>query len=348
MNRLSVVAVVLLLILSSVSVSAKTLDIYFIDVEGGAATLIVTPLGESILVDSGFPGDRDAGRIARVARDEAHLTQIDHYITTHWHRDHVGGIAKLVELIPVKRFYDHGLPAAPAPDILPDLIEAYKKTTHGQTRTLNAGEEIKLRNARPIPLMRLRVLAANGVVEGEPTGSPQIRTCSPDQKPMPEDKTDNANSIGFLLSFGRFRFFDGGDLTWNVENKLVCPRNLVGAVDVYQVDHHGADTSNNPSLVSALSPGVAIINNGARKAGEVKTFATLRATPGIEGIYQLHRNVLTSANDNAPFTYIANDEENCRGEFIKLSVDEFAKTFTVNIDAKQVNRKYRVGRVGRS
>lgn len=347
MNRLSVVAVVLLLILSSVSVSAKTLDIYFIDVEGGAATLIVTPLGESILVDSGFPGDRDAGRIARVARDVAHLTAIDHYITTHWHRDHVGGIAKLVELIPVKRFYDHGLPAAPAPDIVPDLVEAYKKTTQGQTKTLNAGEEIKLLNARPIPLVRLRVLAANGVVEGEPPRSPQIRTCNPDQKPMPEDKTDNANSIGFLLSFGRFRFFDGGDLTWNVENKLVCPRDLVGAVEVYQVDHHGADTSNNPSLVRALSPRVAIINNGARKAGEVKTFATLRAIPGIQDIYQLHRNVLTTANDNAPFTCIANDEENCRGEFIKLSVDELAKTFTVSIDSKQVSRKYLVGRVGR-
>ena len=160
---------------------------------------------------------------------------------------------------------------------------------------------------------------------------------------MPEDKTDNANSIGFLLTFGRFRFFDGGDLTWNVENKLVCPRNLVRAVDVYQVDHHGADTSNNPSLVRALSPRVAIINNGARKAGEVKTFATLRATPGIEGIYQLHRNMLTTANDNAPVTYIANEEENCRGEFIKLSVDEFAKTFKVTIDAKQIKRSYRVG-----
>jgi beta-lactamase superfamily II metal-dependent hydrolase len=337
------VAFALILIFSSVSVSAKTLDIYFIDVEGGAATLIVTPLGESILVDSGFPGDRDAGRIARVARDVAHLTAIDHYITTHWHRDHVGGIAKLVELIPVKRYYDHGLPTAPATDILPDLIEAYKKTTQGQTKKLSAGNEIRLRNARPMPLVRLRVLAAGGVVEGESPGSPQVRTCNADEQPMPEDKTDNANSIGFVLSFGRFRFFDGGDLTWNVENKLVCPRNLVRAVDVYQVDHHGADTSNNPSLVRALSPTVAIINNGARKAGEVKTFATLRATRGIEGIYQLHRNVLTTANDNAPFTYIANDDENCRGEFIKLSVDEIAKTFTVSIDPKQIKRSYRVG-----
>lgn len=342
MRRVSA-GLVLILILSSVSVSARGLEIYFIDVEGGAATLIVTPLGESILVDSGFPGDRDAGRIAHVARDIARLKEIDHYITTHWHRDHVGGIAKLVELIPVKRYYDHGLPSAPATDILPELIEAYKKTTQTQSKTLNAGEEIKLRNARRMPFLRLRVLAANGVVEGEPPGSPQIRTCNPDQKPMPEDKTDNANSIGFVLSYGRFRFFDGGDLTWNVENKLVCPRDLVGAVDVYQVDHHGSDTSNNPSLVRALSPRVAIINNGARKAGEVKTFATLRGTPGIEGIYQLHRNVLTSANDNAPFTYIANDEENCRGEFIKLSVDELAKTFTVSIDSKQIKHSYRVG-----
>jgi beta-lactamase superfamily II metal-dependent hydrolase len=332
-----------MLILCSASVSAKSLEIYFIDVEGGAATLIVTPLGESILVDSGFAGDRDAGRIARVARETAHLSQIDHYITTHWHRDHVGGIPRLVELIPVKRFYDHGLPTSPQVDILPDLMEAYKKTVQAKNVTLTAGDEIKLRNARSTPPVRLRVVAANGVVEGEPPGSPQIRTCSADQKSVPEDKTDNANSIGFVLTYGRFRFFDGGDLTWNVENKLVCPRDLVGEVDVYQVDHHGADTSNNPSLISALSPRVAIINNGARKAGEVKTFATLRATRGIEGIYQLHRNLLTTPNDNAPWTYIANDLENCQGEFIKLSVDQTTKTFTVSIDAKQIKHSYRVG-----
>jgi competence protein ComEC len=337
------VASVLILILSSISVSAKSLEIYFIDVEGGAATLIVTPLGESILVDSGYPGDRDAGRIARVSRDAAHLTQIDHYITTHWHRDHVGGIARLVELIPVKRFYDHGLPTSPQVDILPDLIDAYKKTVQGKNVTLNPGDEIKLRNARSTTLVRLRVVAANGVVEGEPPGFPQIRTCNPAQKSVPEDKTDNANSIGFVLSYGSFRFFDGGDLTWNVENKLVCPRNVVGGVDVYQVDHHGADTSNNPSLIRALSPRVAIINNGARKAGEVKTFATLRTTPGIEAIYQLHRNVLTTANDNAPSSYIANEQENCQGEFIKLSVDQATKTFSVSIDAKQIKHTYRVG-----
>ena len=336
----------IVLILSSVSVSAKALDIYFIDVEGGAATLIVTPLGESILIDSGFPGERDAGRIARVARDVAKLTQIDHYITTHWHRDHVGGIPQLVQLIPVKRYYDHGIQATLAQDILPELIDPYKKTTDGKNETLKAGEEIKLRNDRSVPRLRLEIVAGSGVVKGEPAGSPQIRVCNPDQKPAAEDETDNANSLGFVLSFGGFRFFDGGDLTWNVENKLVCPRAVVGMVDVYQVDHHGSDRSNNPTLINNLQPRVAIIDNGPRKGGEVNTFATLKASPGIEAIYQLHRNLATTANDNTMSGYIANEEENCKGDYIRLSVDEAARSYTVSIDAKQISRKYRVGRVG--
>ena len=153
-----------ILILSAVSVSGKTLDIYFIDVEGGAATLIVTPHGESILIDSGFPGERDAGRIARVARDVAKLKQIDHYITTHWHRDHVGGIPQLVQLIPVKRYYDHGIQVTLAQDVLPELIDPYKKTTDGKNEILKAGDEIKLRNAASAPRLRLEIVAASGVV----------------------------------------------------------------------------------------------------------------------------------------------------------------------------------------
>lgn len=279
-----------------------------------------------------------------MARDVAHLNEIDHYITTHWHRDHVGGIARLSELIPVRHYYDHGLPSAPAVDIPPELIEAYKKTTQGRNETLRAGDEIKLRNAGAIRRLRLEVLAASGVVKGELPGAPQIRICNPDLKVKPEDKTDNANSIAFVLSYGGFRFFDGGDLTWNVENKLVCPRDVAGAVDVYQVDHHGSDASNNPALVNSLKPLVAIINNGARKAGDPGTFATLKALPGIESIYQLHRNVLTTENDNTPAAYIANEKENCQGDFIKLSVDQAARTFTVSIAAKQISRSYRMRR----
>lgn len=320
----------------------KTLDIYFIDVEGGAATLIVTPLGESLLVDSGFPGERDPARIAHVARDIAGLTQIDHCIITHWHRDHVGGISQLSKLIPVKHFYDHGLPATIAADVQPEMLEAYRQTVQGQSVTLKPGDLIGIRpSPKYLPPLQILVLAASGIVLGEQPGTPQIKPCGPNFQPQPEDKTDNANSLGLLLNFGRFKFFDGGDLSWNIEDRLVCPKNLIGSVDVYQVDHHGVDSSNNPSLVRALKPRVAIIDSGPRKGAEVKTFATLKSVREIEAIYQLHRNVRTAEKDNAPADFTANDEEDCKGEFIKLSVDANGKSYSVEIPSKKLTRSYR-------
>jgi hypothetical protein len=248
----------------------------------------------------------------------------------------------LAQLIPLLHYYDHGIPATLSSDIAPELIEKYRQTTQGKSLPLKSGDEIKLRASGSSPLLRLQVLVANAAVVGEQPGAPQIRPCGPDFQPAAEDKTDNANSIGFLLSFGRFHFFDGGDLTWNVENKLVCPKNLVGAVDVYQVDHHGNDSSNNPALIKALKPRVAIINNGPQKGGEARTFATLKSAPEIEAIYQIHRNVRTTAKDNAPPDYVANDEEACKGEFIKLSVGSNGMTYSVSIPGKKISREYRV------
>jgi competence protein ComEC len=335
--------IVFLLCSAALQAAPRTLDIYFIDVEGGAATLIVTPLGESLLIDSGFPGERDSGRIAHVARDVAGLTQIDHYITTHWHRDHVGGIPDLSKLIPVKHFYDHGLPATLTPDILPENIAAYRQTVQGQSVVLKPGDLLKVRAAmKSLPPLQIRVMAANGIVLGEHPGAPQIKPCGPKFDPRPEDKTDNANSIGFLLTFGAFKFFDGGDLSWNVEDKLVCPKNLVGLVDVWQVDHHGTDPSSNPELVRALKPRVAIIDNGPRKGADARPFSTLKSVPEIEAIYQLHRNVRTTEKDNAPPEFVANDDEACKGEFIKVAVASDGKSYTVSIPAKNISRKYGV------
>jgi hypothetical protein len=324
-----------------IQASPKTLDIYFIDVEGGAATLIVTPSGESLLIDSGYPGERDAGRIAHVALTVAGLKQIDHYLTTHWHLDHVGGIPRLSQLIPVKHYYDHGLPAMLTPDIPPAPIEAYKLTVQGKSVTLKPGDHIEMESSKNLAPLKILVLAANGIVLGEQPGAPQIKVCGPNFQPKPEDKTDNANSVGILLSFGRFKFFDGGDLTWNVESRLACPKNLAGAVDVYQSDHHGLDLSNNPALIEALKPRVAIINNGPRKGGEVRSFATLKSVKEIQAIYQVHRNVRTTEKDNAPNDLVANDDEACQGEFIKLSVDSSGKSYSVSIPSKQISRSYR-------
>src|SRR5947209_18652656 len=93
----------------SAAETKRGLDVYFVDTEGGAATLIVTPAGESVLIDCGNPGKRDAERINKTAR-EAGLTAIDKLLITHWHLDHYGGVAHLSELIPIRKFYDRGIP----------------------------------------------------------------------------------------------------------------------------------------------------------------------------------------------------------------------------------------------
>ena len=342
-KRLLGIVCALLFFFSAESISAapKALDIYFIDVEGGAATLIVTPTGESLLIDTGFPGDRDAGRIAHAALEIAGLKQIDHCVITHWHRDHVGGVPTLAKLIPIKHYYDHGLPQTIASDMQAELIEAYRQTTQGNSVMLKPGDEIELPGSPKYLPPLVRVLAAGGVVLGEKSSTPQMRPCGENFEPKPEDTTDNVNSVGILLTFGRFKFFDGGDLTWNIENRLACPKNVVGIVDVYQVDHHGLDLSNNPAFIRALNPRVAIINDGPRKGGEARTFATLKSLNEIEAIYQLHRNVRTTDKDNTMSGYIANESELCQGNLIKISVDPTGKSYTVSIPARQLTRSYR-------
>jgi competence protein ComEC len=334
-----------LLTSSLLSISAhavpRALDIYFIDVEGGASTLIVTPAGESILVDSGFAEERDAQRILRVAKEVAGLSQIDHYITTHWHRDHVGGIGLLAKLIPVKNFYDHGIPTTAAPDINVQLIDTYKSVSDGKSFALNAGDELKLLPGRNSPPLRFRILASNAAVVGEQAGAPQIKPCGEGFQPI-EDKTDNANSLAMILTFGGFRFFNGGDLTYNVENKLICPKDLIGPVDLFQVNHHGVANSNNPAMVRALKPRVAVIDNGPRKGADKKTYATLKSVREIEAIYQLHRNLTTTWNDNTAATFIANDDEKCQGEFIKVSVSPNARSYRVEIPSKKISNSYEV------
>jgi hypothetical protein len=341
-NLLLSVSLVIVTALPAVA-APKTLDIYFIDVEGGAATLIVTPVGESMLIDSGFAEDRDAQRILHVAKDVAGLRQIDHYITTHWHRDHVGGVTLLAKIFPIVNYYDHGLPVTPGSDVPGSAAGCIQVCERWE---VDCAESRVMRSSFSVIRVRrvfaFRILAANALVVGEEAGSPQIKQCGDDFKPIEEDKTDNANSLGMILTYGPFRFFNGGDLTWNVENKLVCPKDLVGPVDLFQVNHHGVANSNNPALVRALKPRVAVIDNGPRKGADPKTFATLKSVRDIEAIYQLHKNMVSTWNDNTASTFIANDDEKCQGEFIKVAVNPNGRSYRVEIPSKKISTNYSV------
>ncbi len=321
----------------------RALDIYFVDVMGGAATVLVTGAGESILVDSGWPGfaDRDPKRIVHVIKELAGCDHLDHLVTTHWHRDHFGGVAGLARLIKIDHFWDRGLPEdrdstldfPDGPGDRDPLGVAYRKASAGKRKALRPGETL------PVSGLKAVVLASGGKVIDRPVagpsrdGSDSNRSNSLcDQAPPDQsaDPSDNARSLVLLFTLGRFQFFDAGDLTWNVERKLVCPIDLVGKVDLYQVTHHGMDISNNPVLVRTLAPTVAIMNNGPHKGGGAATVRLLKSIPSIQAAYQLHRNADTKATENTEPELIANKSET-GGEFIHVRVDADGSKFSVQI-----------------
>jgi hypothetical protein len=307
------------------------LDIYWVDVEGGAATLLVTPAGEAVLIDSGNPGRRDADRIFQLAVKVAGLRRIDHLITTHYHGDHFGGAATLARILVIGHVHDNGLFEG-----LRERPDAEYLSFPAEERSvLQPGDELALRQPAggQGPPLSLRCLAARQKFLEPPADAAGNAGCA-DVPLKPVDNSDNANSIVLLLQFGPFRFFDAGDLTWNLERELVCPVNRVGRVDVYQVTHHGLDSSNNPLLIRSLEPVVAVMNNGATKGCEPYTFAALKECPSLQAIYQLHRNLREDSLNNTSEEYIANLQEACDANYVKLSVDPSGKTYTVSIPAR--------------
>ena len=317
----------------------KTLEIYWIDVEGGAATLIVTPAGESVLIDAGNPGGRDARRIHLAATRTAGLDRIDHLIVTHFHRDHFGGVAEIARLMPIGTLHERDLATAPESERGQPELEAYRAAATQRRSIVKAGERLLLRQAPGAPFLSIMVLGADGAFAAA-MGGDNARLCGTGTLKDP-DLTDNRNSIVALLTFGPFRFFDGGDLTWNAEADLVCPLNRVGGpVDVFQTDHHGLDNSNNPVLLRTLAPAVAVVNNGPRKGNEPGSFAALQAVSSHPAVYQMHRNVGAPASNTAR-ERIANEEgEDCAAHFIRLSVEPTGGTYSMWVPATGHHRTY--------
>jgi competence protein ComEC len=284
-----------------------TLDIYVVDVEGGEATLFVSPSGESLLVDTGWPGfdGRDADRISAAARD-AGIEQIDHLVVTHFHGDHMGGAAQLAARLPIRHFIDHGAPVDPG-QVASAEFQAYADVRSRATHTIaSPGDAI------PVAGLDVRIIAAGGaVLEAALAGTGQPnRYCDGFVPQGPEitsragDAEDSA-SVSLFIGYGEFRTVIMGDLNWNKEYGLMCPNNKLGRVDLYFVSHHGSETSGSGALVYALQPRAAVMNNGPRKGGAVQTFEILSDAPSLEDLWQNHYSV-AAGDDNRPEPYIAN------------------------------------------
>jgi len=281
----------------------KTFDVYVIDVEGGNATLFVSPTGESLLMDTGNvpPGaKRDAGRIMDAIKD-AKLTQIDHLIITHWHGDHFGGLAELAPQIPIKEFIDHGPNVQPGQAADDFLKDTYPKLIANAKHTVaKPGDKIRMGGGVDVTV----VTSAGEVIKSPLPGGGPNPYCS-EYKPG-DNNAEDPMSVGIFVNYGKFRTAHLGDITKNKEFELMCPTNRLGAVDVLLGLHHGQASSNSPVLIYALHPRVAIMNDGTRKGGEPETMQTVHSSPGLEDLWQMHFSLLSGQEYTQPGMFIAN------------------------------------------
>jgi len=306
--------------------AAKRLDLYFIDVEGGQATLVAGPSGQALLIDTGYTGfgGRDTLRIAAAAKD-AGVKKIDTLLITHFHDDHVGGVANLLDRFPVSVFLDHG-PSVETHSYPAAYAEAFAR---GQHKVVAAGDTIPVKG-----LDVTVVTAAGNVINGFGEPNPNCEGLA--ERRTPEEQGENAQSVGVVITFGKFRFADFGDLTWNTELALLCPENKAGKIDLYLTTHHGGES---PKAIWGMAPRVAIMNNGPSKGADPLGWKNVKASPGLEDLWQLHFALAGGKETNVPDTFIANVDPNDHGYHLKVSALEDG-SFTVTNPRNKYSKTY--------
>jgi competence protein ComEC len=297
--------------------AAKSLEIFFIDVEGGQATLFVTPAGQSLLIDTGWAGNayRDANRILAAAK-HAKIKKIDYVLITHFHADHVGGVPQLAAKIPIGTFIDHG-PNGESSRESNRLYADYQKAIAGANHLMpKPGDHL------PIKGLDAVVVSADGNIIGQPLpGAGQPNSSCAGVEPKATDPSENARSLGVVMTLGKLRLVDLGDLTWDKELELVCPNNKIGKADIFVVSHHGLDQSNSPALVHGIQPRVAIMDNSSSKGGSPSAWDVIKSSPSLEDLWQLHFADAGGKEHNAIDPFIANVTEADTGYFLHVTAN---------------------------
>jgi beta-lactamase superfamily II metal-dependent hydrolase len=316
--------------------ASSDLTVYFIDVEGGQATLFVTPFGDSVLIDTGWGGfnSRDADRIVKTA-NEAGVKQIDYLLITHFHSDHVGGVPQLAAKMPIKNFIDHGDTVEHDPTGQKFFDDYLKEAAKGHRIIVKAGDKL------PIKGLDWTIVTAAGKAIDKPLpGAGKPNPDCANFKTRDNNNDENGQSTGSFIQFGNFKTIDLGDLLWNREEALMCPATKVPNVDVYIVSHHGMDMSGSPALVHGLHPKVAIMDNGARKGGTAEAWDTAHSVPGIQDIWQLHFAVAGGPAHNSPEKAIANMDENPDSAFSLKMVAHKDGHFEITNARNSYTKKY--------
>ncbi|MGA2724997.1 MAG: MBL fold metallo-hydrolase [Bryobacteraceae bacterium] len=341
--RIIRIAAVVLLMVSALS-AAKTLDMYVIDVEGGKSLLLISPSGQTMLIDTG--GGREANRIVEDFKALG-VKKLDYLVVSHYDGDHVGGVPTVAAGVPVETFVDHGANVQlDNPGYLKNVDAYLALAAKAKRLSVKAGDRIPIKGFDALVVMAAGK-AITEPLKGAGQPNPECDTTPRKVWGLDErgildnhDTNENSQAITLLVTYGKFRMLDPADLTWNKDRELFCPVNRVGTVDLFMTANHGMDNANSPIMVHALRPRVVIADNGSRKGATAATFQTVESSPGLEDYWQAHYVIAGGEKANVKPDYIANIEGSPDGKWIKVSAQADG-TFTVTNSRNNFSKTYK-------